>query len=135
MNGATPGPWKPTNSWSRYGTDEIDDHEMMNYNSQIMARAPFTENEESDIPGELVEEQSVATAHGRTPEEVKANAELIARACNAHDDLVGGLRQALGVFQLLGSGQKPPLSCSEMCDLIGNLINKQGGSREVRTEG
>lgn len=92
MNGATQGPWKPTNSWSRYGTDEIDDHEMMNYNSQIMARAPFTENEECDIPGEIVEEQSVATAHGRTPEEVKANAEFIARACNAHEDLLGACK-------------------------------------------
>ena len=90
MKGAkhTPGPWTPTNSWSR---PEPEDPEMMNYSSQVMARAPFTENEHSDIPGELVEEQSVATAHGRTPEEVKANAEFIAQACNSHKDLLAAL--------------------------------------------
>lgn len=56
-----------------------------------------------------------------------ANAEHIVRACNSYDETLEALREALGVFQLLGSGQKPPFSCAEMCDRIGAAIAKAEG--------
>lgn len=54
----------------------------------------------------------------------EANAEFIVRACNAHDDLLAVARDALTHSQLLGSGQQPLLSNSEMCELLGTAIAK-----------
>ena len=59
----------------------------------------------------------------------RANAEFIVRACNSYDETLGALRDALGVFQLLGSGQKPPFSCSEMCGRIGTAIAAAEGRK------
>lgn len=76
----TPGPWSATGSSANYTPpgDRSDRSEMMDWSSGVDAVAPFTENEHGDF--ERVEEQGIARAYGRTIEEAKANARLIAAA-------------------------------------------------------
>lgn len=98
MNNHALTPWqvfppnKPTEIKTKYGRPGMDESELI----------PIT------ALGEGVSKAS--------------NAEFIVQACNAYDEMLRTLRDALGIFQLLGSGQKPPFSCSEMCERIGTTI-------------
>ncbi len=57
----------------------------------------------------------------------EADAAFIVRACNAHDEMVAALSDAYSHVTLLGSGQTPPLSNSEMCHLLGTALAKAKG--------
>jgi hypothetical protein len=76
----TPGPWKATGSAANYTPpgDRSDRSAMMDWSSGIDGPAPFTENEHGNF--EECDEQQVARGFGRTVEEAKANALLIAAA-------------------------------------------------------
>ena len=52
------------------------------------------------------------------------NAAFIVRACNSHHDLVAALRDAYAHVTLLGSGEQPPLSNAEMCNVLGDALAK-----------
>lgn len=73
----TPGPWIARDSAS--GCSDMRDG-MFDWSSHVDCEAPFYDSEDSDRPGELVEHQTVSTAHGRTVAEAQANARLIAAA-------------------------------------------------------
>ena len=74
----TLGPWTATGSAANYTPpgDRSDRSEMMDWSSGVEAVAPFTENEHGGF--ERVETQQVARGFGRTAEEAKRNARLIA---------------------------------------------------------
>jgi len=89
-NQRTPGPWKATGNGHKHTKDPDDD--MMEWNANVTGYAPYTDNEYGDF--EKHDSQSVASGHGRTFEEVKANAAFIAKACNNHDELLEALEDA-----------------------------------------
>ena len=74
----TPGPWTSTKSMRCDTPDRDGRDDMMDYSTGIDGIAPFTENEYGNF--ERCEEQGVARAYGRSPDEAHANARLIAAA-------------------------------------------------------
>ena len=73
----TPGPW--TARGGAYGCSDMRP-DMLDWSSSVECIAPYEEAEDSDLAGETVETQVVATARGRTVKEAEANAWLIAAA-------------------------------------------------------
>jgi hypothetical protein len=93
----TPGPWKATGSSANYtpAGDRSDRSNMMDWGSGVDCHAPFTENKYGNY--EQVEEQQVARGHGRTAEEARANARLIAAA----PELLAELRLSHEIIRVL----------------------------------
>ena len=63
---------------------------------------------------------------GKTPKIAKTNAHLIASA----PELLEACKGALAHAQLLGSGRKPCLSNTEMCEILEEAITKAEGKEE-----
>ena len=59
----------------------------------------------------------------------RADAEFIVCAVNSHETLISALHEALAHCQLLGSGETPLVSNSEMCEIIGKAIAQASDDR------
>lgn len=80
----TPGPWQARGGGCNQSPDD-DRDDMMDWSSGVDCLAPFTENEHGNY--ERVEEQTAATAYGKTLAEAQANARLIAAAPELYEAL------------------------------------------------
>lgn len=104
MTNHTPGPWVANDNWALHGEARP---EMMDYRVHVKCIAPFTENEHGGF--ERIETQVSCIVFGRTPDEAKANARLIAAAPEMLEALQNMVSMAAPKFS-----DEPQILCLEI---------------------
>lgn len=110
----TPGPWSV---------------HFDNYNEDYSIEAPVGNATDTILELWYLDEEThhrFHTFHNETPEQAKANAEFIVRACNSHDELVEALEKALLMLDadgtwLSGIAKYPPASLVARADAIDKI--------------